>query len=278
MNDVVRYYDATWLDYRVLWSDRSSRAMHFGYYDEGISSHALALQNTNNVLARLARVGPGDVVLDAGCGLGGSACWLAQHRHARCVGITPVHRQVTKARKIAAERGLSSRVEFVCGDYTHLPFGEGTFDVVWALESLCHATEKNKFYAEAARALRPGGRLVVADYMRAGRPMPAPAEAFLQPWLKGWSMPDLYTPGEHLDACRQAGFANAGISNFTPTVERSLRRLYRLALAAGPLDHMLHLLRVRDQIQHGNVVASRVQYEALHRGLWLYGVLCAAKH
>lgn len=277
MNEVGRYYDATWLDYRALWSDRTSRAMHFGYYDERTSTHQQALLNTNDVLARLAQVRPGDSVLDAGCGVGGSACWLAAHRQAQCIGITPVHRQVVKARQIAASRGLSSMARFLCGDYAAIPFRDGSFDVVWALESVCHASEKHRFYAEAARTLRPGGRIVVADYMRVRRPVADSAEALLRPWFDGWAMPDLYTPDEHLDACRQAGLVDVTVEDFTPVVDRSLRRLYRLARAAGPLDHFLHMLHVRDVTQHGNVVASRVQYEALKRGLWLYGVLCATK-
>ena len=277
MQDVIRYYEETWLDYRALWTDKRSRAMHFGYYADGAASHADALLNTNNVLANLARVTPGDHVLDAGCGVGGSSCWLAQHRGARCVGITPVPIQVRKARALAASRAVEHAAQFVCGDFTQTPFRDGAFEVVWALESLCHAPDKKRFYREAARATRSGGRLVVAEYMRSARPSSAHAEAMLRTWCAGWSMPDLDTVEEHRQAACDAGFTNVQVQDFTPVVSRSLRRLYRFARLAGPLDALLYGLKLRSARQHGNVVASRLQYEALLQGHWSYCILSANK-
>lgn len=277
MEEIIRYYEQTWHDYSAMWFDRKSRALHFGYYDETVVTHAQALLNANRILASFAAVGPGDRVLDAGCGIGGSTCWLAEHRSAEAIGITPVMRQVRKARELAAGRGLSKRTQFICADYLNTPFAEASFDVVWALESLCHAADKAAFYREASRLLRPGGRLVVAEYMRLKRPCAAAEEALLREWFSGWSMPDLATRHEHEQAASAAGLNSISVVDMTPAVAKSLRRLHLLARATGGADRLLHALRIRSREQHRNVVASRVQYEAQRRGLWFYGVLCAQR-
>jgi SAM-dependent methyltransferase len=181
------------------------------------------------------------------------------------------------ARAIAARRSLSDKARFVQADYTAMPFTDGSFDVVWAFESLCHAAEKAAFYREAARVLRPGGRLVVAEYVRAARSCDGAAQILLGEWLEGWAIPDLYTSDEHLAAASSAGFHNAELRDHTWSTRRSLRRLYKLACIATPIDWTLYLLGLRSGRQHGNVVAALRQYQALKCGLWFYGILTASK-
>jgi len=274
---VVEYYNHTRFDYRFVWHDSMSLAFHFGYYEDGIDNHSRALENGNHVLARIAGISSGERVLDAGCGLGGSSLWLARHRGAHPVGITTVEHQVRVAREIAARRSLSGKVRFVQADYTAMPFADRSFDVVWAFESLCHAVDKAAFYRESARVLRPGGRLVVAEYIRASRVSGSTGETLFDEWLDGWAIPDLGTPDEHLAAARNAGFHDSGLRDYTWSTRRSLRRLYKLACLATPIDWTLYLLGLRSGRQHGNVVAALRQYQALRCGLWFYGILTASK-
>jgi tocopherol O-methyltransferase len=274
---VIEYYNQTQFDYRAVWLDSENLAFHFGYYGERIDDHAQALANTNRVLSEVARIRPGERVLDAGCGLGGSCLWLAEHRSADVVGITPVMHQVTKARTIAASRSLGDRVRFERADYSRTAFPDGSFDVVWALESLCHAVEKAAFYRESARLLRPGGRLVVAEYIRTSRDVNAQGEALMRQWLDGWAIPDLDTPDEHIGAADRAGFAEVRLIDNTAKADRSLRRLYKLARIAWAVDWTLYAFGFRSKTQHGNVVAALRQYQALRQGLWFYGILSATK-
>jgi tocopherol O-methyltransferase len=103
---IVAYYDETWLDYRLLWLNGRNLSVHFGYADATTRGHADALLNMNRILADRAAIRPGERVLDAGCGVGGSSLWLARERGAEVVGITPVASQVTRARRFADQRGL----------------------------------------------------------------------------------------------------------------------------------------------------------------------------
>src|SRR5262249_2568233 len=125
---IVGYYDETWLDYRVLWLNPDNLAVHFGYTDETTRNHTDALKNMNRVLADRVEIRPGERVLDAGCGVGGSSLWLARERGAEVVGITLAASQVAKARRYAARRKLNSRVHFEVADFTATPYPDASFD------------------------------------------------------------------------------------------------------------------------------------------------------
>jgi tocopherol O-methyltransferase len=274
---IVGYYNETWIDYRVLWLNKDNLAVHFGYTDDSTRSHTDALKNMNRVLADRVRIQPGERVLDAGCGVGGSSLWLAAERNAEVVGITLAARQAAMARSNAVRRGLTSRVHFEVADFTATPFPDASFDVVWAVESLCHAPHKAAFYREAARLLRPGGRVVVADFVRTARPVDPIGEQLLREWLQGWAVPDIDSSGEHLAHLAAAGFTEPRLDDVTVHTRPSLRRLYRMAYWTYPLAVLGRLTGIRSKVQHGNVIASVRQYQALRHGAWFYGILSAAK-
>ncbi|MGH3868558.1 MAG: methyltransferase domain-containing protein [Pseudonocardiaceae bacterium] len=272
---IVGYYDETWLDYRMLWLNQDNLAVHFGYTDASTRGHTDALKNMNRVLADRVQIQPGERVLDAGCGVGGSSLWLAAQCSAHVVGITLAARQVAMARGHAARRGLTDRVRFEVADFTATPFPDASFDIVWAVESLCHAPRKAAFYQEAARLLRPGGRVVVADFIRAARPLDPTGEQLLHEWLDGWAVPDIDTPAEHLEYLAAAGFTDSRLDDVTVHTRPSLRRLYRMAYWTYPLAVLGRVTGVRSDIQHGNVIASIRQYQALRHNTWFYSILSA---
>ena len=71
LRHVKDYYESTWLDYRVAWASPEVPALHMGYWDESVGTHKESLLRTNEILADRARIKAGDVVVDAGCGVGG---------------------------------------------------------------------------------------------------------------------------------------------------------------------------------------------------------------
>src|SRR4029079_6118104 len=119
---VVAYYDQTWLDYRLLWLNRRTLSVHFGYSDATTRGHADGLLKMNQVLADRAGIQPGARVLDAGCGVGGSSIWLAPASGAFVRDMTPVGSRVARARRFAATRKLGDQITFEQADYTNTPF------------------------------------------------------------------------------------------------------------------------------------------------------------
>lgn len=275
--EVVDYYENTRFDYRVAWLSRDNPAIHFGYYDEKARFHREALLRLNAVMADLAAVRPGERVLDAGCGLGASSLWLAAARGALVTGITPVPGQVCEARRRAGEAGLENKTLFEVSDYHKTAFSDQSFDVVWACESLCHSARKSEFYQEAYRLLRPGGRLVIAEYMRKARPLEPSQERLLSQWLQGWAIPDIDTAEEHRENARQAGFAEINIRDITAHTRISHRNLHKQASRWWRVGQALRLLGIRNRIQHRNHLGAMRQFEALEAGAWFYGLGRAVK-
>jgi tocopherol O-methyltransferase len=275
LSRISAYYDETWLDYRMLWLRPENRAIHFGYWDEHTRSHAQSLLDMNRVLARHLGVRSGQRILDAGCGVGGSAIWLAKTYDVEVIGITPVASQVMRARRYAHEHGVADQVSFEQQDYAHTAFPDASFDVIWAMESLCHALDKPAVLAEAQRLLRPGGRLGIVEYIRTRRPHAPVGEALLRSWLSGWAIPDLATAGEWIDWMQDLGFREVRLIDITANVRPSLRRLHGLAMLTWPVASTLHSLGLRSETQHGNMRGAFDQYRALRSGLWGYALLTA---
>ncbi len=269
------YYRETNFDYCAIWRSNLTRARHFGFHYRGPFDHHRAVARASAELAESAGVAKGTRVLDCGCGLGGTALWLARNRGALVAGIDLLDHQVESAKAAALQRGLASRANFVCGDAADTGLPDGSFDVVLIQEALCHLPDKSAFYAEARRLLAPGGRLVVAEYMRTSRVVSAEAENTLRRWCEGWAMPGLWTTDEHTEAARRSGFGQTLIVDESDAVEASLRLLYRNCLVFGPLNYLLHAVGLRSDVTQANISASRLQYEAFRDGLWIYGKLTA---
>ncbi len=188
-----------------------------------------------------------------------------------------VPHQVEIARREAESRALTSLVDFSIQDYTQTIFDDASFDVVWACESLCHAGRKKDFYREAYRLLKPGGRLVIAEYIRRGRNLAVEDEAILQTWCSGWSMPDLDTWDEHWSSMQEAGFTDIDPKDVTAHVSPSLNKLFKMSKSLLGLGKFLHFTKIRNDVMHGNQVASVAQFEALSRNLWYYCIYSATK-
>jgi cyclopropane fatty-acyl-phospholipid synthase-like methyltransferase len=274
---IISYYDNTRLEYRVLWVNGRNRALHFGYYDSPSLSHSDALANMNKTMAEKIGISKDDIVLDAGCGQGGSALWLAEHIGAHVHGVTLVPHQVEKAKDEAKYRKLDHLTDFQTSDYCNTPYPDGSFSVIWACESVCHCPNKQSFYKEAFRLLKPGGRLIMAEYIRKERNMPMLGEQLLLSWCDGWSMPDLDTTEEHSNNLKSEGFINSEIKDVTSYTRRSLERLYKISKFLKRLGVVLHVLGIRNLVKHENHLASIRQYEALRQGLWYYSFISAQK-
>ncbi len=114
----------------------------------------------------LAGLQPGEQVLDVGCGTGTLAIAAARcvGHMGRVAGIDPGPEQLARARAKAARRHLP--IEFQSGVIEQLPYAEATFDVVFSTLMMHHlpAPLKRQGLSEIARVLKPGGRLVIADF------------------------------------------------------------------------------------------------------------------
>src|SRR6266404_8016576 len=158
-NRVVEHYDAISPYYRALWGEH----LHHGYWIRGDESKDTAQLQLIQHLAQLANIKPGSEILDIGCGFGGSSLYLAKTFAASVTGITISSVQVEMAKKSAAEQNLNAN--FLLMDAEAMTF-EKQFDVLWSVESISHYQDRQKFFASAARLLKPGGIIALTDWFK----------------------------------------------------------------------------------------------------------------
>jgi len=274
---VIRLYEQVFPELVGFGRDPASRAMHLGFWHGATRNHREALENEDRSLARIAGIGAGDRVLDAGCGYGTSALWLAREAGAEVVGVDLAPGHVARARRLAVQAGLADRVGFYHRDFRRTGFADGSFDVVWAVESVCQAADGAGFLAEVHRLLKPGGRLVLADLFRTTRCMGEEEEALLRRCLSGWAIADLPTGEELCGAAEEVGFSHVGLEDATAEVWPSSRRLHRRARLGLPVARGLHRAGTLSEERLAAVRSALLQFEALGRALWFYGVLTATK-
>ncbi|NLE59769.1 MAG: class I SAM-dependent methyltransferase [Planctomycetes bacterium] len=106
-------------------------------------------------------------LLDVGCGTGTFAGMLAATSlPAEIVGLDYSAPMCQVASGKAHQVGLHERVRFVTADSEHLPFADGSFDVVTCSNSFHHYPHQQNVVTEVRRILRPGGRFMLIDGFR----------------------------------------------------------------------------------------------------------------
>ncbi len=274
---IIDYYDTCESDYRLLWDLDHSHAMHAGYWDDQTKSLRDALKRENEILAERAKIKNGDCILDAGCGVGGSSIFLAQAYDCQVVGITLSEKQVQTATQKAIQAGVQDKTTFKVMDYTCTDFPSHTFDVVWGIESICHANNKQLFIKEAARLLKPEGRLIVADAFVKEQAKSSHDQTQMKCWLNGWGVQALDSAETFAASLKKEGFEDIDFSDITANVLPSSRRLYWYSLPAIPLSKVGEWIGWRQPSQTANLYSARCQYQTLKKGLWQYGIFYAKK-
>lgn len=274
---IVGYYAATENAYRDAWDLDNSLAIHYGYWDEKVKSFPQSLLRMNEVMMEAAGITAADTVLDAGCGIGGSAIFVAAATGARVTGITLSEKQVNKAAAIGGKKGVSGLVDFKVMNYAATSFPDASFDVVWGCESICYADDKALFIHEAWRLLKPGGRLVVADGF-----VPAPEtndHPIVRQMLDGWEINYLETPERFQQFMQQTGFSDIRYRNISRHTARSSRRLYRFYYLASlhQLWKKVNFSPPATPMQKRNILTCKCQYHGMKKGLWQYGLVTGCK-
>lgn len=272
--NIADYYNQTLNHYERWWKLDKTLAVHYGFWDAGTKKFSDALDNTNHYLLKFAEIQGSPRILDAGCGVGGSSFFLAKQINAKVTGITLSDKQLKYANKKGVEQKMTQLVDFKLEDYTKTSYNDGTFDLIWAIESITSAPDKSKFAREAFRILKPEGKLIIADYFKTNKDDPG---KILDKWQTYWSMAPFLTTNDYIDQFEKEGFSLLKNQDVTEMIVKTSRRMYYSSLLGTLPSITYNILHNTSRYAKGHYKSGFHQYQALKKGLWKYRVLLFQK-
>jgi SAM-dependent methyltransferase len=241
LSQVRRYYERHTPSFVRFGQGGGAGAIHRAVWGPGTLTRAEAFHYVEDRIADLIQCNrpafrPAHVV-DLGCGVGASLCYLAGRLaiHGTGITISPLQARLASAR-IAAE-GLADRVWCFEGDYCDLQAGLGPADLAYAIESFVHGPSPERFFAQSGSLLRQGGLLVLCDDFR--RPALGPeGERAVERYVRGWRINSLLEPAELRSVAAAAGFDHESTTELTPFLETRRPRDRAIGVMAATLGSL----------------------------------------
>lgn len=213
--EAARHYDELTTDFYMKWWN--SDHIHLGVFEDGecpakgqpvasSTPFARALERTIEIIVTPAMIEESHHVVDAGCGIGGTAIHLARTRGCAVTGVNLSTKQLEIAREKVAEAGLERRIGFEFANCSqHLPFRSDSIDAVVNIESACHYGDRERFLREVRRILRPGGRIVAMDWLMRDGLTTDQLEQYIRPMYEPWAIRSLESRATYTRRLRDAG-------------------------------------------------------------------------
>ena len=209
-----------------------------GFFDfaaeVGLTKHIGGVEATE-ALVRLCHLDKDTYVLDVGCGVGVTPCFLAKTVGCRVMGVDISPRMVERAQERARREKVTELVSFRVADAQDLPFEDGSFDAVITKSVTAFPEDKQKAVNEYARATRPGGYIGLNESTWLKVP-PLPE-------IVTWAGQDLganvkpLTPGEWKGLLERAGLTGITAETFTIKLQEEQRGILQRYGWGRPAGH-----------------------------------------
>lgn len=189
-HDAVRdYYDQNTRLFLAFNRSRKAEDIHRSVWTDGAKTLEDALNVTNErIRAEIESAAPTQArIADLGCGVGASLFHivprLLEPKPAFGLTLSPV--QARLAGQFAKQANLENQVLFAEGDFTAVPLAGESLDASYSVEAVVHAPEPERYFQEASRLLRRGGKLILVDDYLADRPLTQNESQWLETYVNG---------------------------------------------------------------------------------------------
>ncbi|WP_259781510.1 SAM-dependent methyltransferase [Aestuariispira ectoiniformans] len=233
--------------YRLAWGP----SIHFGLYPDGTETIEAAAIKTKVAIALALKLTAADDVLEVGAGEGETARWLAREVGCHVTASNFTQEQIDSGRQKTTQDDLSDLVSHSWADFQDLPFGDSQFTAHLSQEAFVHCKDKNRYFSEAYRVLKPSGQLAVSDQTTDRRLC---SEKLRRIITERHGSPDMWDTDEMINGARQAGFLDIETTDWSPHMARHFANLVNRIEAnynafaehvdKGVLDNNLELWRL----------------------------------
>lgn len=189
----------------------------------GTTKHMGGLETTKELIV-LCGISKDTYVLDVGCGVGATACYLAKRYSCRVVGVDLRESMIARSNERAQREGVEGTVEFRVADAQDLSFADAQFDVVLCESVATFIEDKQRVVNELARVTKPGGYVGMNEEIWIKEP-PARLIEFVK---RTWDIePDVLTSDGWVGLLRDAGLKDIVAKAFKFNVQREATQVRR---------------------------------------------------
>lgn len=150
-------------------------------------------------------------ILEIGSGIGGPARYMAQSTGCKVTALELQPDLNALSEQLTGRCGLADQIEHVCGNVLDKPLDGRTYDAIMSFLVFLHIPPRSELFSVCHAALKPGGCMVIEDYIKLKEPTAQDAEA-LQVKVQCPYLPDMETYREHLEG---AGFVSVEIEDMS---------------------------------------------------------------
>lgn len=143
----------------------------------GFTKHTGGLKATKELI-ELCHIDKGKYVLEVGCGVGKTSCYIAENQGSRMVGVDISEKMIARSKTKAKRKGVEKRTEFRVADVQDLPFEDATFDAVIGESVTAFPEDKQRTVSEYVRVTKPEGYVGLNETTWVKAPPPELAEYF----------------------------------------------------------------------------------------------------
>ena len=201
---VKEYYDLC-SEFMVFgWGE----SLHFAPLSPRESLEDSKIRHQRLMIAKL-ELCEGMTVVDIGCGIGGPMRRVVREGGVRVLGVNNNEIQLDKAKSLNAEAGIDHMVDYlVCSFMDMSAIEANSFDAGYAIESTCHAPDKERAFAEIFRVLKPGALFWGQEMCMTEKfdPDSSRHQTVRDELMLGIALKDIATTGEVNQALETAGF------------------------------------------------------------------------